>query len=163
MEREAYGGQDLAEMDALVVRLGELGPGGDPFNVVSTDMEFHRVLCERSEHALLIDALRRLRFQTRLFILNTLLYHSDREQDDRTHRVILDMVRAGEPARAEACVREHIINAGTYLVHLMEAPDDALARRMRIEASRTSPDSLEAVPSVPRAKREPTDPTGGIP
>ena len=50
--------EDLDELDALVVRLGALGPSGDPFTVVSTDMEFHQVLCERSEHTLLIDALR---------------------------------------------------------------------------------------------------------
>ena len=141
MDRHAYRGEDLDELDALVVRLGALGPSGDPFTVVSTDMEFHQVLCERSEHTLLIDALRRLRFQTRLFILNTLLYHSDREQDDRTHRIILDMIRAGEPARAEACVREHIINAGTYLVHLMETADDPVAMRTRVELARSSANS----------------------
>jgi len=163
IEREAYREQDLEELDALVVRLGALGSAGDPIAVVSTDMEFHRVLCERSEHALLIDALRRLRFQTRLFILNTLLYHSDREQDDRTHRVILDMVRAGQPAPAEACVREHIINAGTYLVHLMETTDDGVARPTRVEMPRTPSTPFEAVPSVRRAALDPADGTERTP
>ena len=141
----------------------QLGPSGDPFTVVSTDMEFHQVLCERSEHTLLIDALRRLRFQTRLFILNTLLYHSDREQDDRTHRIILDMIRAGEPARAEACVREHIINAGTYLVHLMETADDPVAMRTRVELARSSANSHAAVPLVRHAAHDAADGTGGTP
>jgi len=120
MERKAYRPQDLEELDLLVRRLGELERQGDPFDVVSADMEFHRVMCERSEHELVLDTLRSLRFQTRLFILNTLLYHSDLEQDERTHRTILDRISAGDPVRAEASVHEHIINAGTYLVQSME-------------------------------------------
>jgi DNA-binding GntR family transcriptional regulator len=148
MERAAYRAQDLDELDALVHHLGELQRQGDPVNVVSTDMEFHRVLCERSEHGLLLDALRRLRFQTRQFILNTLLYRSDREQDERTHRVILDTIRAGDPLRAEVCVREHIINAGTYLVRLMESSDGRAASPM----PRTSAGILEPMPAVRSAK-----------
>lgn len=128
MERKAYRPQDLEELDLLVRRLGELERQGDPFDVVSADMEFHRVMCERSEHALVLDMLRSLRFQTRLFILNTLLYHSDLEQDERTHRTILDRICAGDPVRAEASVHEHIINAGTYLARSMEAHGSAAGR-----------------------------------
>ena len=120
VERKAYRPQDVEELDALVRRLGELERQGDAPDVVSADMEFHRVLCERSEHALVLDALRRLHFQTRLFIFNTLFYRSDLEQDELTHRAILDTILAGDPGRAEASVHEHIINAGTYLVRSME-------------------------------------------
>jgi DNA-binding GntR family transcriptional regulator len=78
-------------------------------------------MCERSDHALVMDVLRSLRFQTRLFILNTILYHSDLELDELTHRAILVAITAGDPARAEESVRKHIIDAGTYLLRSMEA------------------------------------------
>lgn len=121
MERQAYRQPDLDELDALVRRLGDLERKGDLFEIITTDMEFHRVMCERSDHALVMDVLRSLRFQTRLFILNTILYHSDLELDELTHRAILVAISAGDPARAEESVRRHIIDAGTYLLRSMEA------------------------------------------
>jgi DNA-binding GntR family transcriptional regulator len=86
-------------------------------------------MCERSEHALVIDALRGLRFQTRLFILNTMLYRSDLERDEVTHRSILNAISAGDPMRAEACVHRHIIDAGTYLIRKMEPVKEVIANR----------------------------------
>jgi hypothetical protein len=83
-------------------------------------MEFHRVMCERSEHTLVMDTLRSLRFQTRLFILSTILYQSDLERDELTHRAILTAIGAGDPARAEESVRRHIIDAGTYLIRQLD-------------------------------------------
>ena len=120
MDRKTYRPQDLEELDALVRRLGDLERQGDLFEIIATDMEFHRVMCERSDHALVTDTLRSLRFQTRLFILNTILYQSDLERDELTHRAILTAIGAGDPARAEESVRKHIIDAGTYLIHQLD-------------------------------------------
>ena len=77
-------------------------------------------MCERSDHALVTDTLRSLRFQTRLFILNTILYQSDLERDELTHRAILNAIGAGDPAPAEESVRRHIIDAGTYLIRQLD-------------------------------------------
>jgi len=121
MERRAYRPQDLDELETLVRRLGQLERKGDLSEIVTTDMEFHRVMCERSDHGLVIDVLRSLRFQTRLFILHTILYHSDLELDELTHRAILVAISSNDPARAEESVRKHIIDAGTYLLRSMEA------------------------------------------
>ena len=107
-------------LNALVRRLGNLELQGDLFEIIATDVEFHRVMCERSEHRLVIDVLRGLRFQTRLFILNAMPYRSDLERDELTHRSILNAISAGDPVRAEACVHRHIIDAGTYLIRKME-------------------------------------------
>lgn len=120
MERRAYRPQDVDELDNLVRRLGDLEPNGDLAEVIAADLEFHRVICERSGHALMTDVLRSLRSQTRLFILNTILYHSDLERDELTHRAILDAVQAGDPARAEESMRKHINDAGTWLLRRME-------------------------------------------
>ena len=123
MEQRAYRAQDVEELDNLVRRLGDLEPNGDLAEIIATDLEFHRVICERSGHALVMDVLRSLRSQTRLFILNTMLYHSDLERDELTHRAILDAVRAGDPARAEESMRKHINDAGTWLLRRMEAQE----------------------------------------
>jgi DNA-binding GntR family transcriptional regulator len=118
LENQAYTLQDLEELDALVGRLGE--HDGDPFDSISADMEFHRVMCERGGHGVLMDMLGSLRSQTRLFILNTMIYHSDTIQDEVMHRTILDALREGDPRHAEEVVRNHIIDTGTALVQRLE-------------------------------------------
>jgi DNA-binding GntR family transcriptional regulator len=80
-----------------------------------------------SPPTLVIDMLRGLRFQTRLFILNTMLYRSDLERDELTHRSILNAISAGDPVRAEACVHRHIIDAGRYLIRKMEPGKGVIA------------------------------------
>ena len=129
MERNAYRRKDLDGLHALLRRLGDLEQQGDLFEIITTDMEFHRVMCERSQHTLVIDMLRGLRFLTRLFILNTMLYRSDLERDELTHRSILNAISAGDPMRAEACVHRHIIDAGTYLIRKMEPVKGVIADR----------------------------------
>jgi len=121
MDRKAYRPQDLDQLDALVRRLADLERKRDLFETITTDMEFHRVMCERCDHEMLMDVLRGLQYQTRLFILNTMLYRSDLERDELTHRAILDAIRSNEPGHAEEIVRQHIITAGTSLVTHMDS------------------------------------------
>lgn len=118
LENKAYTPQDLDDLDGLVRRLGE--HNGDPFETITADMEFHRVMCERGGHRVLMEMLRSLQSQTRLFILNTMIYHSDPVQDEEMHRTILDALRQGDPQHAEEVVRSHIIDTGTALIRRME-------------------------------------------
>ncbi|TMI88718.1 MAG: GntR family transcriptional regulator [Bacillati bacterium ANGP1] len=140
MGRSAYTQGDLDELDALVRRLGDLERSSDPehrsdlFEIITADMEFHRVMCGRSEHEMLMGVLKSLQSQTRLFILNTILYHSDLELDEPTHRAILTAIQSGDPEHAEAVVRQHIVDAGTSLVTHMEA--HAVAGREEVVGSR---------------------------
>jgi len=125
MEANAYRVTDLDELDALAGRLGSLEQTEqkDMFDIVLADMEFHRVMCARSDHGVLIEVLQNLQIQTRFFILHTMLYQSDIEKDEQTHRAILDAIRSRMPSRAEAMVRSHIMNAGTFLVARIEAQE----------------------------------------
>ena len=61
-----------------------------------------------------------LHSQTMVLIFNTKLYRSDKVPDSVSHRAIIDGLRAGDPASAEATMRKHIIDAGTWLVNRME-------------------------------------------
>ena len=119
LENRAYTQQDLDALDALIRRMGELERRGGPVERIAADMEFHRVMCERSNHQVLMDVLRSLQFQTRLFIFNTMLYHSDLVGDEPSHRRILETIREGDPTQTEEIVRHHIVQAGTSLLRRM--------------------------------------------
>jgi DNA-binding GntR family transcriptional regulator len=120
MEKFGFSTQDIHKLQSIVEKLGELQEGDDPYAVVSIDMKFHRLLYNRCEHQLLLQVLGSLQSLTRLFILNTKIFQSDLTRDDFSHQTILDSIRSGDPERAEAILKKHIIFAGKSLVDHMK-------------------------------------------
>jgi len=123
LQNKAYSECDLDQMKSLVKRLGELGQERNIPETIRTDMEFHRLICERSGHKLLAEVLERLQSLHMLFILNTKLYDSDMTSDEATHRSILDAILSGDPAQGEQVVREHVQQAGAWLLNRMKEDD----------------------------------------
>jgi DNA-binding GntR family transcriptional regulator len=123
LQNKAYSESDVDQMETLVTRLGELEREGNIPETIRTDMELHRLICERSEHQLLLQVLDRLRSLHTLFILNTKLYDSDMTSDEASHRSVLDAILSGDPEQGEAVVREHIQQAGAWLLDRMKQAD----------------------------------------
>ena len=123
LENRAYGQQDLEQLERLVKRLGQLEKVGTVRESICTDMEFHRLICERSGHPLLLKVLESLRSLTMLLILNTKLYGSDMTDDESTHRAIFDAIRSGDPQLGEQVVREHVKQSGQWLFDRMREVD----------------------------------------
>jgi len=120
MENRAYTASDLAQLEALVLRLMELENERNDPALVKTDMEFHHVATRACKHQLLLEMVGKLQSQTRVLIFNTKRYRSDNVPDSVTHRAILEGIRSGDPLAAEEIVRRHIIDAGSSLVKRME-------------------------------------------
>lgn len=156
LENRAYVPQDLDALEALVHRMGELERRNEQVERLAADMEFHRIMCERSNHDVLMDVLRSLQSQTRLFIFNTMLYHSDLVGDEPSHRRILETIREGDPTRAEEIVRDHIVQAGTSLLRRM-AELEPSADQVPPAASTLKRDGTP-VPAV--SKLTPVEPAG---
>jgi len=123
LQQGAYSKGDLDQMKRLVKRLGELEHEGNIVEIVHTDMELHRLKCEGSGHQLLLQVLDRLRSLHMLFILNTKLYDSDMTSDEASHRSVLDSILSGNPEQGETVVREHIQQAGAWLLDRMKQRD----------------------------------------
>jgi len=110
----AYSEQDLQQLETLAERVAELLRGDQLRETLTTDMEFHRLACERSGHQLLLGMLRGLRSQTLLFMLNTRL-HAALVSEENSHRAVVAAIRSGDPAQAEERIRAHITEAGSLL------------------------------------------------
>jgi len=123
VECGAYTNDDLAEVKALVKKLGELEQAGDYAEMVETDMKFHEVISRGCAHELLLDVLGNLQSLTWMFMINTMLYHSDMVSEEISHQDVLDGILSGEPDTAERVVRQHITEAGTSLLKRMEEID----------------------------------------
>jgi len=120
VECGAYDEDDIAEVKALVKKLGELEQAGDYAEMIETDMKFHEVISRGCGHELLLDVLGNLQSLTLMFMINTMLYHSDMVSEEVSHQDVLDGILSGEPELAEQVVRQHIQDTGDSLVQRMQ-------------------------------------------
>ncbi|MGC8839168.1 MAG: GntR family transcriptional regulator [Anaerolineae bacterium] len=124
LEKQAYTPGDLAHLEALAQRLGELElQQGQIYERVKTDVEFHYLLCQRSDHQLLLQMYRTLQSLTWLFVYHFHIYRSAPYSDEPSHYEIFQAIREGEPARAEEVLKHHIEAAGRALLKRMEEAD----------------------------------------
>ena len=127
IESNAYLPEDIKELNQLIQRMRENESGGDYYEMITADMEFHAVICRRCKHSLLLDVLENIRSYTLLFILNTKLYRSDMVRDDASHAAILDAILTGDAKHAEAVVLSHITDAGTSLDEKMVEREQSIS------------------------------------
>jgi DNA-binding GntR family transcriptional regulator len=125
MENRAYTDDVIDSLRQLIQTLAELESAGNYSELISTDIEFHRLLVEGCQHELLLHMLEELRALTYLFIFHTKLYHSDRADEDITHTAILQSILSGDPAHAERVVKEHILEAGESLIKRLDEMQQA--------------------------------------
>jgi DNA-binding FadR family transcriptional regulator len=124
MENNAYSKEDMEALEALARRLNELEQREDAtYETVKADVAFHRLICSRSDHQLLLDIYRGLQSLTWLFVFNTRLYQSDAYSDEPSHYDIFEAIRTGDLVCAAETLRNHINAAGAALLIRMEEVD----------------------------------------
>jgi DNA-binding GntR family transcriptional regulator len=123
---------ELEGIEAQFEQMRKSVEGGDTYAMIESDMDFHWAVCSPCGHTILLDQLRGLQARTRQFIFFTKFYDSDAVSEVEAHMPILTAVRAYEPERAEAAMRDHIVSAGERLLVSMlsgNAEPEALPRR----------------------------------
>ncbi|MCW5849494.1 MAG: GntR family transcriptional regulator [Anaerolineae bacterium] len=104
---------DLAAMQAIVDQLGEnTAPDREPSRTIQLDWSFHEMICRVADHSRLYSTWDSMRLQTWLLIgLTTPTHEHDPYRPKDRHQRILDVITAGDLARAEVELREHLIDA----------------------------------------------------
>lgn len=120
LEKGAYTDEDLETLAALVWRMGELEQKGDVLGISKADLDFHYLMCKRSDHLLLLELFKSLQSLARLCMLNIKTYSADLPSDELHHRQILDAIQLGDPAHAAEIVRGHINESKEALLAAME-------------------------------------------
>lgn len=124
--------------------LREASTSADSFAMIDADVAFHTAVAACASNETLQALLGRLQLQTRRFILLTKIYSSDGVGELEAHRPILEAVTAGDSARAEAAVRDHIVRTGTELLDQMAAEAVRLRSGARAHAVRRPAAPAEA-------------------
>lgn len=99
---------DLRDLKALAQRFDDLLPGGTVFEQYDANIAFHRRMldiCSNRELASLIMEIRRRGPSAPIFPWKT---HARMEQSAREHFAIVEALKAGQLARLQKLIREHI-------------------------------------------------------
>ena len=119
VESSGYSKQDIQELKALLKKLRDFDAEEKFYDAVNTDMDIHRTLCQGCKHKLLIHVLDSLQSLTRLFILNTKIFRSDKTRDYVSHLAILNAIKKSDPDSVEEIIKKHITEAGQSLIERM--------------------------------------------
>jgi DNA-binding GntR family transcriptional regulator len=103
--------------------------------------EFHEFLCSRSESPRLTAQIRNLRQSVQPYI-RVFLSVYEAEMLGSEHRTLLEAVKRGDPDRAEATMRQHVMSAAAAVVEFVNRGGkwpgqrcDALRRRRSVASS----------------------------
>lgn len=97
LKKQAYGEPEFQEIEQLVRQLGQAEQRGDEIELARVDVEFHLMICQPSQHELLLDILRNLQALTRLCIMaNHRQLKPPEPLQEQEHRQILNAIRAGD-------------------------------------------------------------------
>lgn len=112
---------ELAAIEDAFDHMRHCAQIGDAFAMIEADMALHWAICCPCGHELLLEHLSGLQACTRQSIFYTKFYDSDAESEVEAHTPLVQAVRSGEPDRAEAAIRNHIMSAGErLLVRMLE-------------------------------------------
>lgn len=116
MERDRLDPAYLREVREAFGELCEAIDTHDPVIIASADVAFHRAVFSRCAHRMLLDQLTYLQVLARRVVITNQLLSDDAPTLVGQHRAIMEAVESGEPARAEAAVRAHVIEGGELLL-----------------------------------------------
>lgn len=103
----------FAELDRLLSRMGLDGRGDHDW--VTRHREFHEYLCSFSQRPKLMRQIAGLHVTIEPYV-RIWLHHADKPLSaEEEHRVLIDALRSGDAAAAEAAMRKHILETAPAL------------------------------------------------
>ena len=100
---------DVAELDKLVDEMVELAEAGEMAAMIERDVRFHQIVCEAADHRLLLRLWLSINpaIWTQLAVVGVLRLPP--EVIARRHRAVVDALRSGDPAQAQAAMAGHLL------------------------------------------------------
>ncbi len=115
LENKSFSSEDIEKLTSLVESLGYSDSENGLYEKLKVDMEFHEIICQGCNNELLLSTLRNLQSLTRLFIMSSNVFRSDRVKADISHGEILKAIMSGSLDKTEELIRKHIIDTGIWL------------------------------------------------
>jgi DNA-binding GntR family transcriptional regulator len=133
----ALSGDEHAGLAALLDEMLRCAADGDTIGEAAADAAFHAWFVDRARNGTLRRLWGQLEPYSRTYI-NMAVPGADRRLMAELHRPMLDAVRSGDPARAEAAIREHFATARRSLADRWVDPAVAPTRARAADAEAAS-------------------------
>ena len=99
---------DVAQMQEIFLQMGERRKANDLLGYSALNGEFHKIIYRTCPNKTATDLLIRLKAQMRKYNTKTILVPGRGDHSYAEHEAILNAIRAGDAASAEACMRRHV-------------------------------------------------------
>ena len=99
---------DVAQMQEIFLQMGERRKANDLLGYSALNGEFHKIIYRTCPNKTATDLLIRLNAQMRKYNTKTILVPGRGDHSYAEHEAILNAIRAGDAAAAEACMRRHV-------------------------------------------------------
>jgi len=99
---------DVAQMQEIFLQMGECRKANDLLGYSALNGEFHKIIYRTCPNKTATDLLIRLKAQMRKYNTKTILVPGRGDHSYAEHEAILNAIRAGDAAAAEACMRRHV-------------------------------------------------------
>jgi DNA-binding GntR family transcriptional regulator len=118
--------QAIDRLNAILDAMRQAADDGEPSRMITLDADFHDALIELSEHKLLRELWVVMGVRLRRFLLlkRQRLYPSLADAAP-LHEPIVQAIAAGDPVRAEAQARKHVLDAAQNLGYFTDQPPQA--------------------------------------
>lgn len=117
----------LRRLEDLVEQMKEAAACGERETLTDLDLEFHRTICQATEHRRLLEAWEGMSAQVRMFVTITSRYRLPPEQLVRYHEEVLEAIRRRDAHGAEALLTKHILEYGERIADFLEPPQEDLS------------------------------------
>jgi len=115
--------EQLVQMDEVLERMRLVTDDYTPDDAVALSLAFHDLVYEAADHGRLLRAWQQIRSHVAYFLRTRNAAHHDfLDVGYKEHKLIRDVLAAGEAQRAVALIEEHI--GGPYSYLLADLPDD---------------------------------------
>ena len=99
---------DLAELDALTAEMRDRVEHGDPLGYSELNARFHQWIWAAADHPTAMRIVGGLKSQSIRYQYQTVLRPGRAQRSLREHEVIVEALRRGDGAAAEAAMRDHL-------------------------------------------------------
>lgn len=113
---ETAGRIDLARLEEVVDEMRGVEKSHDRVAGAEVDTRFHLTLMEVSRHRRALHAWHSMSAQITIAVYNSITHYPDIDGLADRHGRIVEVIRSGDAAEAERCIRDHIIQGGRRLL-----------------------------------------------
>jgi DNA-binding GntR family transcriptional regulator len=114
---ERITGEELEQLERLLVQIGEYIDAGDTDRIVEADGLFHDILYKASRNDRLVGIINNLREQLTRFRSISMSYPGRIKNTLEEHRRLVEAIAQSEPEQAQQAARDHMENAEQTLLN----------------------------------------------